>query len=1150
MEQSETGLVGAGHVRIVEQLLQVLAQLQSGDGDSTRLVLLRGPSGVGKSRVVRELYQRLRDAQPDPGYWPPLIDSGTRPGAGVDPLATRKLLAPPADSFVWPAGALPAFSWWAFNCDRMPHGDAVDVIAQASPELRAHLVAVSLAWREAAGWGQKLKGKREQVIERGREALAEGGLEAAQQLLGAAVPGLGLAVRWIGRSITAARQRQEETELFDSEVQLGERASAERTSAAQTLAELLVRVSHPALPAIVVVEDIHLMGAELGELLNWLAEPRPGYPVLIVGTVWPEGEDNPVYTTWCADAQRQGRLQTLNMPELSTGELTVLLRRAAPRTVDEDAVRLVNRYRNPLALQLLLSLRKVQRRIERDGGQLLLTENELTDLPTTIRNMYAARWAELPASVQQSLMMAVGALPEPVRAPGVGPFLQEVVAAATATSRLLDRLSPSDVAQGLQQATSPHEWCVISHDLMLFREQVLADIAALNLVEQYDDEDVTALRCSTLVELSNWVDGRRGTGYRLDHNDPVEAAGSRWLWAMTTDADLVTPAVVTARITTAALHAAAYQYDFAIRLLASGSWCEELPPDHPDTLRTRSNLASWRGRAGRVEEAVQQFERLLLDQLRVLGPDHPDTLLTRNNLAGWLGEAGRVEAAVQQVEQLLTDQLRVLGPDHPHTLLNRNNLASWLGRAGRVEAAVQQFEQLLTDQLRVLGPDHPDTLATRNNLASSLGEAGRVEAAVQQVERLLPDQLRVLGSDHPDTLATRSNLASWLGRAGRVEAAVQQFELLLPDQLRVLGSHHPDTLTTRNNLASWLGEAGRVQEAVQQVELLLPDQLRVLGSDHPDTLATRNNLASWLGRAGRVQEAVQQFELLLPDQLRVFGPDHPDTLTTRNNLASWLGRAARVQEAVQQFELLLPDQLRVFGPDHPDTLATRSNLAFCLAEAGQVEEAVQQFEELLPDQLRVFDPDHPDTLRTRNNLASWLGEAGRVEEAVQHFERLLPDQLRVLGPDHPHTLLTRSNLASWLGEAGRVEEAVQQVELLLPDQLRVLGPDHPHTLLNRSNLAGWLGRAGRVQEAVQQFELLLTDQLRVLGPDHPDTLLTRNNLASWLGEAGRVEAAVQQFEQLLTDQLRVLGPDHPDTLTTRSNLAFWQERVQESDEPG
>ncbi|WP_406500406.1 tetratricopeptide repeat protein [Streptomyces sp. NBC_01590] len=50
------------------------------------------------------------------------------------------------------------------------------------------------------------------------------------------------------------------------------------------------------------------------------------------------------------------------------------------------------------------------------------------------------------------------------------------------------------------------------------------------------------------------------------------------------------------------------------------------------TLATRGNLALWRGDAA---GAVEAFAGLLTDQERVLGPDHPDTLTTRNNLASW-----------------------------------------------------------------------------------------------------------------------------------------------------------------------------------------------------------------------------------------------------------------------------------------------------------------------------------------------------------------------------------------------------------------------------------------------------------------------------------------------------------------------------------
>ncbi len=78
---------------------------------------------------------------------------------------------------------------------------------------------------------------------------------------------------------------------------------------------------------------------------------------------------------------------------------------------------------------------------------------------------------------------------------------------------------------------------------------------------------------------------------------------------------------------------------------------------------------------GDSRAALELFEGLLPDQLRVLGADHPDALTTRNNIAGWTGEVGDSRAALELFEGLLPDQVRVLGADHPDTLRTRNTIA-------------------------------------------------------------------------------------------------------------------------------------------------------------------------------------------------------------------------------------------------------------------------------------------------------------------------------------------------------------------------------------------------------------------------------------------------------------------------------------------
>ena len=130
-------------------------------------------------------------------------------------------------------------------------------------------------------------------------------------------------------------------------------------------------------------------------------------------------------------------------------------------------------------------------------------------------------------------------------------------------------------------------------------------------------------------------------------------------------------------------------------------------------------------------QSILIAERLLADHERVLGVDHPDTLRTRGNLASAYQDAGRTTEAITLHEQNLADQERVLGVDHPDTLRTRGNLASAYQDAGRTTEAITLHEQNLADQERVLGVDHPDTLRTRGNLASAYQDAGRTTEAIK-----------------------------------------------------------------------------------------------------------------------------------------------------------------------------------------------------------------------------------------------------------------------------------------------------------------------------------------------------------------------------------------------------------------------------------
>lgn len=89
-----------GHGKVVLDLLRRVEDVRREKYEGPNILLLRGASGVGKSRIIRELYAALCVGGDEnvPRYWSPFADSG-RP-LGGDPMPSRKELGPERAIFV------------------------------------------------------------------------------------------------------------------------------------------------------------------------------------------------------------------------------------------------------------------------------------------------------------------------------------------------------------------------------------------------------------------------------------------------------------------------------------------------------------------------------------------------------------------------------------------------------------------------------------------------------------------------------------------------------------------------------------------------------------------------------------------------------------------------------------------------------------------------------------------------------------------------------------------------------------------------------------------------------------------------------------------------------------------------------------------
>ena len=1082
------------HQNVVDLLFERLEALRDPDCDLPRVVVLSGPSGSGKTRIVQELYARLRSQQEDT-YWPAMGDAvRTRGGAGTDPMAGRKLVAPTIGGFVWPAGTLPTFGWWGLNCERLSSGTSQDVVSAMRPQLEAHTLPLTMARRQVEGWTDKTRRLAVGVVDEVRSAFVDEGLGAAFDVLkkhGISIPCGPTLVKWGFQGLGVSWRRVQELNRLKKEILLGEQGRSVLRTASQELADVIVSLSLREIPVIIAIEDMHLMGRELPAFLDAVSSRRSS-PVLVVGTVWPEGENSGVYRRWLNKAQNLGGAQRIKIPMLGSGELSSMIQEEAPRTSEEDLLWISDRLNSPFLIRLWLSERRTWEHIEGHHGAVVLKDEGFW-LPEDVMAVLKGRWDELDGAVSLSVLYAAAISPDVDGS--ACRFVSEVVVG------VINRRGEGvhyDVRMGLRRAIEKLCWCRSEQGVEFFVEPLLAEFLRRKADGHFGKQGWRQLRLLTQDALAEWI-CHRAEGVYL-HPTEVSIFVCRWFLGLDEGG----------------------QSEELILARAAAQWCLAQNADSCDE----------------VDDAVEHGKKALAALLMGNPLSEKVMLNVRATVADYVLRGGVVKDALNRYSALLPAFERAFGIHHPRTLLVRSSRAKAMAGSDRLEDGAAELRRLLEDQSAVLGSGHPDSWATRSNLVELLNCLGRTEESLA----LCND-----GGDVPESDSVEHDLlpvgfVRTMALMGDKHegVAVGVCRDLLGDMERKFGSDHQNVLEARSNLAVALCRDSQLGEAVAEYRLLVQGYGRVLGSDHPSTLTARHNLATALWDAGRVEEAIEAFRAVLTDRLRVLGSDHPNTLITRGNLAAALQSAGRVEEAIGAYQAVLTDHLRVLGPDHPNTLAARHNLAAMLQSAGRVEEAIGAYQAVLTDHLRVLGPDHPNTLATRRNLAVALQSAGRVKQAIEAYRAVLTDQFRVQGPNHPDTLLSRDNLVEMLNAVGRCNEAVLVYQSILEARLSSADPDDPDVLDARDDLAWALGRARRFDEALAGYMKLIVDYERVMGVDDPDTLTARNNYICTLKNSGKIMEAVALYRELLSDVERILGADDEFAQEIAQRLSEWE----------
>lgn len=1003
---AEPEFVGAGRHAVVAGLVEAFDRVRA--GGQAQWIRLEAPSGWGKTRVLREFYRSLAtERQASPAYWPPdILGSADDPAHDVG--TRRKRLVP---DVVHTPGSLPGYLWWGIACSRRG-GVASVALRQDLGQVQAHADYLEDAWREVAGRkGRVASGLKDAGLVAADEAAMEVAGTAVESVLGAAIPGLGL-VRWLGeRGIAGVRAAVERRDRL---------ASSDRVTASDLVADtaaMLTRLAVPDLPVVVAVEDLHDADAGLADLLATLV--RGPASALVVSTSWPgQTADNEHVRRALGEVEERTVLldhRTTTAPDpfgpaaslavLGADALLSILRHYYPQVDVTTAAAVVDRYPNPLTLELFCQLPRVRRRGR--SGALRLDPDVVASAPTEVRGLYTELWNGLPEAVREALSFAALGIPAELDPEAAAEWNTDLVLAALTD---MDWPSIAEVEQALRHRSDAYSWArSVSAMLQTFNETDQRDVAAADDSFLFD-EDRIEVRTAIGAVL-----GRYMADATLDASERVHIADLAVVLhaeGFLTDVDVLADAL------RPALESAFDDQRDLPRVIRHASCVIEARPSADRLARAHLLRGHAHLLAGRLHEALADADAA------VHAPGAPALFglevhnLRARALTGLRHDDEAIDAYQVLVHQFETHR----GAEHPDTVAARTALAVALGRAGRHDDALDQARRAEDVADRTLGPDDEITLATRNTLVTLLTESGRFADASDALADLEQDCTQALGPDHPRTLTVRRNAASLAFSRGAQAVAATLLRDAVTDHHRVLGPDHPDTFAAERLLGTVLASSDDEQDAQEGVDLLtsLHDrEVRVLGWDHPDVQTTRRLVADLALGSGDIELAIRILERHVDDCARVFGPDARVIHDARTQLARALAMAGRPAEAIEHLDAAITGHLATLDEHTEPVFVARQLLGRTLADTGQHDRATTELHRALEIARARWGATDLRTFDARDDLARLAHHTGRTDEALTEWKRLATDTAAALGPDHELTHYFQDVVAEIHGDGDR-----------------------------------------------------------------------------------------------------------------------------------
>jgi len=593
-------------------------------------------------------------------------------------------------------------------------------------------------------------------------------------------------------------------------------------------------------------------------------------------------------------------------------------------------------------------------------------------------------------------------------------------------------------------------------------------------------------------------------------------------------------------------------------------------------IRTWIEEANLLQAAGKHEDTISLWKRIISEIESISGPDHPDVATALTFMATAYSDLRNYDNAEALLQKSLGIQKRVFGKNSLQVADLSFRLGVLYEKQGLHEKSLPLYTESLTITQQIQGNNHPSTALIQESIAVAYDHLGLHARAESLYKHVLDFNVKNLGISHPATASIHLNLAVYFNEQKKYQEASALLERLLEARAIALGKLFEEDIAFLELLALSYRNQGLHKSTIETCKKLLLAH-KQLGGDNNESLAfiheqigfaylqlsyidlamdhyrqslkakevlyhteprklidTIDMLTDLSFATGRYEDAEPLAKRSLVIIEKSDNTDYVEIADRLNYIGQIYFKRGLFDLAESAFNRSLSANAKLPSEDDYETAKSLNGLAMINFYRGYFNVAEQQYERSIEILKNTKEPNPLDMANAFGNLALLYSDQGLHDKAIAFAQRSLSIAETSLEQTHPYFVIANNNLALVTLKAGEEKPFTLSLSLFnrsLELSEKAHGADHPTVAEVLSNI-GLIHLGNKTyKDAETALQRSLEIKKRTLGLEHISTSVSMNNLGLLYSEQGFNDRA----ESLYRESLK-----HSDGLMralTLSNLA-------------